>query len=114
MFPNASPAELRDAAALYNDYEKLRDPSHVRCLALAEWLTLLIDAGFIDRRHEQLDQDIDFVAWTARMRCSEPTIARLAAMLTREPLRTFLSPRAADGERVFTLQEAIIVARKPE
>jgi hypothetical protein len=34
-------------------------------------------------------------------------------MLAEEPLRSYLRPHEADAGPVFTLQEAIIVARKP-
>ena len=34
-------------------------------------------------------------------------------MLGAEPLRSYLRPRDSDKGLIFTLQEAIIVARKP-
>jgi SAM-dependent methyltransferase len=110
--PTASRAELRDMAIIYNAFEKLRDPSHGRCLALAEWLELLDDAGFVDARYEILDQDIAFGPWTTRMRCDDATAARLEAMLGGEELGAVLKPRVSDGGLMFTLKEAIIVARK--
>jgi SAM-dependent methyltransferase len=113
LCPDLSPAELRNLGALYNDYERLRDPSHARCLPLSEWLELLQNLGFVGARYELLDQDIAFAPWTARMRCDIETATRLAAMLETEPLRSFLRPRVDAGERQFTLQEAIIVAHKP-
>ena len=69
--------------------------------------------GFADARHERLDQDIAFKAWTQRMRCSAETVERLDHLLDNDLLRAFLRPREEAGERIFTLQEAIIVARKP-
>ena len=111
--PKASAAELRDVDMLYNAYEALRDPSHVRALSLDEWLGLLGAAGFTGARHEQLDQDIAFMPWTERMRCSPETVERLHHLLDNDLLRGFLRPRVEAGELVFTLQEAIIVARKP-
>jgi SAM-dependent methyltransferase len=111
--PKASPGEIRDADTLYNTFEELRDPSHARALGLDDWLGLLSDSGFVDLRHERLDQDIAFKPWTERMRCSDETIERLDHLLDNDLLRAFLQPRTEAGERVFTLQEAIIVARKP-
>jgi SAM-dependent methyltransferase len=111
--PAASPAEIHDADTLYNTFEELRDPSHGRALGLDDWLGLLNDSGFVDLRHERLDQDIAFRPWTERMRCSAETIERLDHLLDNDLLRAFLRPRADAGERVFTLQEAIVVARKP-
>ncbi len=111
--PAARAAALRDTAIAYNAFEKLRDPSHARALGLSEWLELMDDVGFAGARHELLDQDIAFAPWIARMRCSGETARRLEAMLDTDMLRAFLRPRAESGERIFTLQEAIIVARKP-
>ena len=47
------------------------------------------------------------------MRCDAQTVTRLKSMLDDEPLRSFLRPRESEQGLVFTLQEAIIVARKP-
>ena len=112
--PGLKDAELREAASAYNAYETLRDPSHARCLALSEWLDLVQTAGFVDARTERMDQDIGFDAWAQRMRCDAVTVAGLEAMLVQEPLHTFLKPRTTVHGPLFTLQEAIIVARKPE
>jgi ubiquinone/menaquinone biosynthesis C-methylase UbiE len=112
MLPEATPAEVTEAVAVFNAYEKLRDPSHARALTLSEWLDFMRAAGFHHATHELLDQPIAFDPWTQRMRCDAATIARLKTMLAQEPLHTFLRP-TADGTQ-FTLQEAIIVGRKPE
>ena len=109
---NISPGEPEIARA-YNHFEKLRDPSHGRCLGLAEWTKLLGDAGFVVEHSEQMDQPIEFGPWTVRMRCDASTVARLEALLAEEPLRSYLRPRESDAGLAFTLQEAIIVARKP-
>jgi hypothetical protein len=47
------------------------------------------------------------------MRCDGATVARLKALLGEEPLRSYLRLRETDGGLAFTLQEAIIAARKP-
>jgi hypothetical protein len=60
-----------------------------------------------------MDQDIEFDPWVQRMRYAGSTIARLKAMLGEEPLASLLKPRETDAGLVFTLQEAIIIARKP-
>lgn len=113
VLPGMTDAEVRDAATAYNAYEALRDPSHARCLALSEWVGLMKEAGFVDAQVECMDQDIGFGAWTQRMRCDAATVTRLEAMLVQEPLHTFLKPRTTAHGPLFTLQEAIIVARKP-
>jgi SAM-dependent methyltransferase len=113
ILPGASPEELREAAAAYNAYESLRDPSHARCLALSEWIELVQDGGLGVVHAERMGQDIAFAPWTQRMRCEAATVRRLEAMLADEPLRTLLKPCVTADGRTFTLQEAIIVARKP-
>lgn len=111
--PGASPEALKEADRLYNAYEKLRDPSHGRCLALSEWVGLMQAAGFADVRTERMDQHIPWGPWLERMRCSTETAAELDAMLKSEPLHTLLAPRDGPDGPQFTLQEAIIVAHKP-
>ncbi|MGZ5863229.1 MAG: class I SAM-dependent methyltransferase [Methyloceanibacter sp.] len=112
ILPDIAKRESLELAKAYNEFEKLRDPSHGCCLGLTEWTALLGDAGFSVAHSEPMDQDIEFGPWTTRMRCGAPTIARLEAMLGGEPLRSYLRPRESDAGLVFTLQEAIIVARK--
>ena len=111
LVDNISPDQSAESMA-YNIFETLRDPSHVRCLALGEWLALLQTKAFTDPRSEVLDQDIAFDPWVARMRCDAGAVVALRAMLAREPLHTLLNPRTADDGDVFTLKEAIIVVRK--
>lgn len=114
MLPLATPAELINAARIFNTYEKTRDPSHARALSVSEWHGLMNKSGFAIARTELLDQDIDFGPWTQRMRCTPATVEVLTSMLFNDTLlRTFLRPREENGALSFTLQEAIIVANKP-
>ena len=113
ILPELSTVEIQRWAAAYNRFEKLRDPSHVRCLGLGEWRGLLGKAGFDGVSSEHMDQDIEFTPWVTRMRCDEPTIARLKTLLRQSPLQDFLKPRGTEAGMVFTLQEGIVLARKP-
>lgn len=112
LVDNISPDE-RNLAAAYNDFEKLRDPSHGRCLGLSEWTALLSSLGVTVEHSEHMDQDI-------RVRTMGPAHAlrRLNGRAAqghagREPLASLLRPRETEAGLVFTLQEAIVVARKP-
>jgi ubiquinone/menaquinone biosynthesis C-methylase UbiE len=112
LVDNISPED--EALALrYNAFEKLRDPSHGRCLDLDEWRGIIRDAGLTSMKSEIMDQDIAFDPWVARMRCVPSTIVRLKEMLEARPLRALLRPRASEDGIIFTLREAIIVAKKP-
>jgi len=114
LLPDTAEAYIEALGEAYEAYERLRDPSHVRCAGLGEWLAILARTGFEEVRHELLDQDIQFVPWLKRMRCDVDTAEQLEGMLEDEPLRSFLRPREEAGECLFTLREAIIVARKPD
>jgi ubiquinone/menaquinone biosynthesis C-methylase UbiE len=113
--PGFTNAELRDAALTYNAFEKIRDPSHGRCLGMAEWSEVLGDTGFEILHTERLPKDMEFDPWVKRMGSDAATIGRLHAMLTEgsAALKAFLKPRLDDGKLWFTLDEAILIGRKP-
>jgi ubiquinone/menaquinone biosynthesis C-methylase UbiE len=113
--PGFSNAQLRDAALTYNAFEKIRDPSHGRCLGMAEWGEVLADTGFEVLTKERLPKDMEFLPWSERMGNDKPTTERLQSMLTEgaPALQAFLKPRLEDGKLWFTLDEAIVIARKP-
>ena len=112
--PGFSEAELRDAASTYNAFEKLRDKSHGRCLGLGEWGGVITAAGLDVRHREILPKDMEFAPWAARMEADAATTARLRSMLEdgAPALKAFLRPRADAGALWFTLDEAILIARR--
>jgi ubiquinone/menaquinone biosynthesis C-methylase UbiE len=113
--PGFSSAELRDAALTYNAFEKIRDPSHGRCLGMAEWTELMTDIGFSIVAKERLPKDMEFQSWADRMGADAATTERLRSMLVdgAPAMRAFLKPRQENGGLWFTLDEAILIARKP-
>jgi len=113
--PGFASAELRDASLTYNAFEKIRDPSHGRCLGMAEWSEMLGDTGFEVTHKERLPKDMEFEPWASRMGCDTTTTERLRSMLTEgtPALKAFLKPRVEGGKLWFTLDEAIVVARTP-
>jgi len=112
--PGFSEAELRAAALAYNVFEKVRDPSHGRCLGLVEWGGIIGAAGLGVKHSERLGKDMEFSPWVERMAVDAATVARLRAVLEEATpaLKAFLKPRLEDGALWFTLDEAIFVARK--
>lgn len=113
--PGFAARELADAAVAYNAFEKLRDPSHVRCLGMAEWSAVIADTGLRVTHKERLPKDMEFDPWAIRLGCDAPTVERLRAMLTQgsPALQAFLKPRTERDALWFTLDEAILIARKP-
>lgn len=108
--------DLREAGILYNAFEKLRDPSHGRALTEAEWVELVEDVGLSIIAKEQLRKEMAFQPWVSRMGCDDATIARLASMIGAEGqplLKAFLRPRQHEGDVWFSLQELILIAKKP-
>lgn len=94
-----------------NAFEKLRDPSHVRCLSMEEWQALLEDHGFQIEYGEILDKRMEFASWAARHDANRQRY--LLAMLHQATgaAAEFLHP-AFDGPSVtFRLWEAILLAR---
>ncbi len=101
------------AAAWYNAYEKLRDPSHYRVLSVTGLCELLAAAGFRVSATRELSREVEFQEWTDRQRVSDADKARLLAMLRDLPgaLRPVLAPRRARGTLYFRLAEAVLLAR---
>jgi len=112
--PGFPDAELRAAALAYNVFEKVRDPSHGRCLGLTEWSGIIGAAGLDLKHRERLPKDMEFEPWVGRMAADAATVARLRSMLENgtPALKAFLKPRLEAGHLWFTLDEAIIIARK--
>jgi ubiquinone/menaquinone biosynthesis C-methylase UbiE len=113
--PGFTAAELRDAGIAYNAFEKVRDPSHGRALATAEWLELMAEVGLELVHREHAAKAMDFQSWVKTMNVPAETVPRLAAMLDEAgpALRAFLKPTNEAGKRGFTLDELIAIARRP-
>jgi ubiquinone/menaquinone biosynthesis C-methylase UbiE len=114
LVDNISPEDAA-AAAPYNEFEKLRDPSHGRCLSESEWLDLITGAGLVVRHSEILTKDIELEGWAGRMQASPEAMEKLRAILRGASggLRDFLQPKERPDNFDFVLMESLIVAEKP-
>jgi ubiquinone/menaquinone biosynthesis C-methylase UbiE len=76
---------------------------------------VLADNAFAVGAKERVPKEMEFQPWAERMGCDAATVERLHAMLTEgaPALKAFLKPRVDDGKLWFTLDEAIVIARKP-
>ena len=85
-----------------NVIEKLRDPSHVRSLTIAEWQSLLSQAGFEISTVETFPKRHDFAEWTSRSRMAEDDREGLANIILSAPEATkaALSVEISDGQLV--------------
>jgi ubiquinone/menaquinone biosynthesis C-methylase UbiE len=107
--------QQRQAGVYVNAFEKLRDPSHHRCLPLAEWQDLFTDAGFILWHQETLGKEMEFGPWATRMRVSPDNRTRLKAMLKQAPeaVAAFLTPCFTEDKITFRLTEGLLIGRLP-
>ena len=112
--PGFTKDELHEAAKAHNAFEKLRDPSHGRCLTIEEWRTAISEAGFSISAVEILPKEIEFIPWAERMGADKATIAQLEAVVmgSSGALRAFFRPRQQGGKLYFSLDEGLVIARK--
>jgi ubiquinone/menaquinone biosynthesis C-methylase UbiE len=105
---------LSAAADDYNAFEKLRDPSHVRCLTLAEWRGLMRGAGFNERHVELLGKPMVLGPWADQQNVGEDVKHALASKLRdgSDALRAFMRPQENNGDLDFMLTEAVIIGVK--
>ncbi len=108
-------AALAAAADEYNAFEKLRDPSHVRCLTLREWRDLVAAADLAECQVELLDKPMVFGPWADQQSAGDATKRNLKTMLLdgSAAFRAFIRPQENNGDIDFILTEAVIIAVKP-
>lgn len=102
-----------DGGDYINAFEKLRDPSHVRCISNEAWQQDLYGAGFELIHLEEGRMKIDFDSWATRMGVSDINRTRLKVLLKQAPPQAHasLTPEFS-GDRIhFYLQRIILVAR---
>ena len=95
-----------------NAFEKLRDPSHGRCLSLTEWQQAFQAHGLTLRHSETLDKQMNFGKWAAR---HHPTMqAYLQALLFQggPEVLAFLQPQTTGTDITFRLREGILIGEK--
>lgn len=107
-----APADAGEAAFI-NDFERLRDPSHLRSWSAEEWVRETEAAGFEVTRVEHVAKGQTLRDWAERQGCDEDTIACLGEML-RSGHAGWYRPRP-DGEDVaFEIPQVLLAAVKRE
>ena len=106
--------EDADGAAFYNEYERIRDPSHHEVLPLSGLIALFERSDLHVEATRSFAKEFDFEPWADRMHVSAADKARLLDMLRATPAsaRPLLAPRFADGAAYFSLWETALVARR--
>jgi hypothetical protein len=100
-----------------NDWEKRRDPSHVRAYTATEWRAFIEDVG-LRVTHEETDHKTHaFAPWVERMRMPEAERAALEAdmIAAPAPVRAAFAVQSADGRVASWSSDFVILrAEKPE
>lgn len=105
----------RQAADYIDGIERLRDPSHVHCLSLAEWRAEFVQAGFTLLHEEVADKALEFIDWARRMKISGEVESQLRQLFLAAPAAVveFLDPHSVGDDIHFVLKEAILIGQKP-
>lgn len=106
-----------DVARFADDFERRRDPSHVRCLPVAEWTSLMSNAGLTVRTTETSSKRMGFEWWANNMSVAEDVQAVLLAELHEASpmVHEFLRPEGSTvSDTVFFLTEGLFVAAQPD
>lgn len=96
-----------------NAFEKLRDPSHGRCLTLNEWLAIFKAAGLSLQHHEILRKQMNFNKWAARHDATMQHYLRAMLSEVKGEAAEFLQPTFNPDGVTFHLQEGIILGQRP-
>lgn len=110
--------DAADGAAVINEYEAVRDPSHHRQLSVAEWQELVSAAGLAVATVEVLSKWVDFDWWTSIQNVSDEDRTRISALLANGPesARDWYTPEFADTGLVtrFRSPHIVLLASKPQ
>ena len=111
---NIAPEEPKELDS-YNDFERLRDPSHNRCDSLPDLVEMLEAAGFRVLYSETLRKKMVFSHWVKRPHLTDADKAELREYLENASpaIAYWLDPREEGTELVFDEQEAVILAERP-
>lgn len=111
-----STVPVGDVGDLYNRFEQMRDPSHVRSLPVAEWLALLAAAGLNVAAVESFAKRHDFAGWAARARVPKidlPALAKLLLDAGSVVAEQFRIERDGGTLLAFTDEKTLFLAHRP-
>jgi ubiquinone/menaquinone biosynthesis C-methylase UbiE len=112
--PGFSEDELSEAAATYNSFEKIRDPSHNRAWTTSEWLGCITGSRFSIEHTEILPKKMSFDTWIKNMSVPAERVPGLAAMLheAKPAFAAYIQKREDEKGLGFSIAELLVIARK--
>ena len=96
---------------IMNDWERRRDPSHVRANTETEWRSMLAEAGLTVTRIETRRKAYHFAGWVERMRLPDDERAALEADMLAAPasVRDYFAIQEQDGHVVSWTGDYLIL-----
>lgn len=96
---------------IMNDWERRRDPSHVRANTETEWRSMLAEAGLTVTRMETRRKAYHFAGWVERMRLPDDERAALEADMLAAPasVRDYFAIQEQDGHVVSWTGDYLIL-----
>jgi ubiquinone/menaquinone biosynthesis C-methylase UbiE len=110
---NIAPEDAGDAKYI-DDYEILRDPSHVRCFAPSAWKACFASAGLALLHEDHVEKQVSFEAWCGHQKTPADVMAQLREILLNAPegVQAHLKPTFIDGVLHFSMVEGVFVCKK--
>lgn len=114
LVDNLAPESPADAVWL-DDFERRRDPSHLRCLPASEWRQLARDAGLTEIAADTMPKTMNFAGWADNMSVSSEVRLELledlsnAPQVCREWLQPSIDPDGDQGATDFLFIEGVFV-----
>lgn len=96
-----------------NAFEKLRDPSHGRCLSMDEWREAYTRVGLSIEAEDVLEKAMPFEFWAKRHDANTRRFLRAMLSEVGGEAAVFLHPQFEDGTITFYLREGVFVGQKP-
>lgn len=112
---NIAPENAADAKYI-DDYEILRDPSHVRCLPPSAWKACFANAGLALLHEDEVAKHVTFDEWCGHQKTPADVMAQLREVLLNAPdgVKAHLKPTFIDGVLQFSMVEGVFVGKKTE
>jgi ubiquinone/menaquinone biosynthesis C-methylase UbiE len=93
-------------AAFLDKLERSRDATHIKSLSLAEWNSVLQEAGLYMTENVIYEKSRSFVFWSKRAGLSDEQISQLSKQILSEPLSLL--------ERFFDIEDGQLINFKDE
>jgi ubiquinone/menaquinone biosynthesis C-methylase UbiE len=95
-----------------NAFEKLRDPSHARCLSIEAWQALFTQHSLVIEHVETLYKRVEFAVWAARHDANMQRYLLALLYQASGEVAEFLQPEINAASPTFRLWEGIVVGRR--